>query len=380
VRIHIIFIGFATILFSNCQKPTAETKAIRKDVIETVFASGILEAENTYNLTAQNDGYLLEVNFDEGDIVKKGQKLAVVDNRENVLNAENAANMYEIALQNAKSNAPALLQAQTAVETARQKMEQDRIQEQRYRRLLESNSIARNEYETVALSFETSKNNYESALQAVKKLQQDVAQQTVSPKNQKKINEVILAKNVIYAVEKGKVYQKFKQKGDFVRRGDVIASIGDPDFIYAKVNVDEGSISKIKIGQKALVQLNAQKTNAYNAVVWEILPTFDETQQSFVCKLKFVDPLSFNIVKTQLQTNITVDTQRNALLIPRNFLEYGDFVSVIKDKKLEQVKVKTHFVSSEWVQILSGIDENMILSTTNVTGASKGGDIPESQF
>jgi HlyD family secretion protein len=380
VRAHIIIISFATILFSNCQKPTEETKPVRKDVIETVFASGVLEAENTYNLTAQNDGYLLEVNFDEGDLVKKGQKLAIVDNRENVLNAENAANLYEIALQNAKSNAPALLQAQTAVESARQKMEQDRTQEQRYRRLLESNSIARNEYETVALSFETSKNNYESAVQAVKKLQQDVEQQTVSPKNQQKINEVILSKNVIYAVERGKVYQKFKQKGDFVRRGDVIASIGDPDFIYAKVNVDEGSISKIKIGQKALIQLNAQKTMSYNAVVWEILPTFDEAQQSFVCKLKFVDPLRFNIVKTQLQTNITVDTQRNALLIPRNFLEYGDFVSVKKENKLEKVKVKTHFVSSEWVQIISGIDENMILSTTNVAGASKGGDIPESQF
>jgi len=37
---------------------TEETTPIRKDVTETVFASGVLEANNTYSLTAQTDGYL----------------------------------------------------------------------------------------------------------------------------------------------------------------------------------------------------------------------------------------------------------------------------------------------------------------------------------
>lgn len=95
-------------------------------------------------------------------------------------------------------------------------------------------------------------------------------------------------------------------------------------------------------------------------------------QQSFICQLKFKEPLDFAIIKTQLQSNITVDTQRNALLIPRNFLEYGDFVR-LKDQA-EKVKVKTNFVSSDWVQVLSGIDENTILTTTNLNGASKASD------
>jgi HlyD family secretion protein len=257
---------------SACKQPTQETTPIRQDVIETVFASGVLEADNTYNLTAQNDGYLVAVNFEEGEVVKKGQILAIVENQENALNAETADVLYENALKNTRPDAPALRQARTVVENARQKMEQDRLQAERLQRLLETNSIAKNDYETAALNYETSKNNLQNAVEALKKLQEDTEQQTVSPRNQKLLNKLALDKNTIRAVERGKIYQKLKEKGDFVRRGDIIAQIGDPDFIYARILVDEGSISKIRAGQSALVQLNAQKARSYRAKVWQILP------------------------------------------------------------------------------------------------------------
>ncbi len=353
-----------TVFVTACTQPRQETKPIRKDVTETVFASGELEAYNTYSLTAQTDGYLMTVNFNEGDVVKQGNVLAVVDNKENAYNAQSAEALYRIAEMNTRSNAPSLLQAQTSITIAEQKMKQDQLQEQRYKRLLESNSIARNEYETVLLNYETSKSNYENAVQNYKKLKQDAEQATISNKAQKQVNQTLLSKNAIHAVVSGKVYEKLKQTGDYVKRGDVIATIGDADFIYAKVNVDEASISKIKIGQEALVQLNSQKSKTYKATVWEILPSFDESQQSFVCKLKFTEPLNFSIVNTQLQSNITVGTHKNALLIPRNYLDYGGYVHV-KDQR-DKVKVETSFVSSDWVHVLSGIDENAVLTTTNV--------------
>ncbi len=362
----VIFIALALIA-SSCKQPKEETMPIRKDVLETVFAAGVLEANNTYNLTAQMDGYLQNVSFKEGDMLKTGQVLAKIDNQENAFNAENAAALYDISVNNTRSNAPLLAQAQAAVNSAKLKLEQDQVQEQRYKRLLESNSIARSEYETALLSYQTSLNNYQSTLQSCKKLQQDAEQQTISTNTQKKIAQLTLSKNAVKAPAGGKVYQKFKQNGDYVRRGDVIATVGDVDFIYAKVNIDESSIAKIKVGQTALVQLNSQKDKTYRAEVWEILPSFDEAQQSFICKLLFIDHLEFRIVKTQLQTNIEVGMQKNALLIPRNYLEPGGFVTVkVKKDKEKKVKVSTNFVSTEWVQVLSGINDNEILITTKL--------------
>ena len=43
--------------------------------------------------------------------------------------------------------------------------------------------------------------------------------------------------------------------GDYVRKGDVIAVVGSPNVIYAKLNVDETNMSKLK-----------KRTNGYDKV------------------------------------------------------------------------------------------------------------------
>ncbi|KOY86096.1 hypothetical protein AD998_08005 [bacterium 336/3] len=348
----------------SCGKKTEETKPIRKDVTETVFASGILEAKGTYNLTAQMEGYLVQISFEEGDLVKEGKILAVVENKESSFNTESASALYQLAQSNTQSNAPALAQAKTSIDIAKQKMEQDALQEQRYKKLLESNSIARVEYENISLGYQTSKSNYEAAIENYKRVQRDAEQQLINNKVSRDVNTVVLGKNQIRAVVAGKIYKKNKQVGDYVRRGDIIATIGDAQHMYAKVNIDESNIAKIKVGQEAVIQLNTQKSKNYMGIVTEIYPSFDEASQSFIAKIAFKDSLDFRIINTQLQTNIMTGFQKNALLIPRNYMDFGGFVQ-IKGKK-ERTKIKTQFISSDWVQVLEGIDENAVLITENI--------------
>jgi multidrug efflux pump subunit AcrA (membrane-fusion protein) len=372
-------IAIASVFFlASCGKKTQETKPIRKDVIETVFASGILEAKNTYTLKAQTDGYLSAVNFEEGDVVKLGKILAIVDNKESGFNQESAKELYNIAQSNTQSNAPALLQAQNAINLNKQKMEQDFVQFQRYKKLWDSNSIAKVDFENTELQYKTSKITYESSLENYKQLKQQAEQQVISNKVAKEVNSVVLNKNQIKAVKSGKVFKKYKQVGDYVTRGEAIALIGEPTNIYAKVNIDESNIGKIKVGQEALIQLNTNKEKTYKATVAEIYPSFDETTQSFICKITFNEPLDFAIIKTQLQSNITVGMNKNALLIPRNFVDFGGNVQ-IKGQK-EKVKITTKFASSDWVQVLSGISDNTILITENVSANKTATSEVGSQF
>lgn len=360
-----VIISIATVcLLSACGKQTQETKPIRKDVIETVFASGILEAKNTYTLKAQTDGYLSAVNFEEGNVVRSGQVLAVVDNKESGFNQESAKDLYDIAQSNTQNNAPALLQAQNVISLNKQKMEQDFVQFQRYKKLWEDNSIAKVDLENSELQYKTSKTNYESSLENYKQIKQQAEQQVISNKAMKEVNTIVLSKNQIKAQKSGKIYKKYKQIGDYVTRGEAIALIGEPSEIYAKVNIDESNINRIKAGQEALVQLNTNKDKTYRGTVAEIYPAFDESTQSFICKITFNEALDFSIVNTQLQSNITVATTKNALLIPRNFVDFGGNVE-IKGKK-EKVKITTKFASSDWVQVLSGITDNTILVTDNL--------------
>ncbi len=352
------------LVLASCGKKTAETKPIRKDVTETVFASGVLEAEGTYNLTARADGYIRQITFKEGDIVHEGKVLAVIDNMENIINTQSAEALYTIAMSNTSPFAPALMQANNAIVIAKQKMELDSLQAQRYSRLLQANSIARADYDNVLLQYHTSKSNYLNAAENYRLLQQQSAQQLINSNTQKRVTSVLAGNNEIRAVVSGKVYKKYRQPGDYVRKGDVLAVIASAQYIYAKVNIDETNIEKVKPGQEAVIQLNTSKAKTYRATVAEIYPAFDESSQSFCCKLVFTDTLDFRITGTQLQANIIVDVRKSALLIPRNYLDFGGHVLVKGGKA--PIKIVTKFVSNSWVQVLSGIDEHTILVTDNI--------------
>jgi HlyD family secretion protein len=365
VKVKIIYGILLALFLNSCGKKTEETKPIRKTVTETIFASGVLEARNTYYLSAQADGYLIAVNFEEGDMVSEGKILAVVDNKESQFNNESADDLFKIAEANTSKSAPLLAQAQNSIEVSKEKMELDYNQYLRYKKLWENNSVAKIDYENSELQYNTSKKNYENSVENYKQIKQQADQQVISNKAAKKINQVVVGKNEIKAVNSGKIYEKFKQVGDFVKRGEAIALIGDANDIYALVNIDEANVGKVKIGQDATIELNTIKNKTYKGKVMAIYPSFNENTQSFTCKISFADSLDFRIVNTQLQSNIIVSTTENALLIPRNYLDFGGNVQIKGGK--EKVKITTQFISNQWVQVLSGIDENTTLVTDNLS-------------
>lgn len=357
-----IVLSFVFVLFS-CGKKTNETTPVRKDVTETVFASGTLEPENKYNLIAQSEGYIIDLRFNNGDEIKEGQVLAVIDNKTNAINASSTENLTGLAAQNASAEGPTLKQAAANLQLLKEKFEQDSVQLTRYQKLIQSNSVSKLELENVKLAFENSKTNYINAGQNFKLLKQQTEQQLIIQKSQRDVNSVSNDNNEVKAVLAGKIYKKVKEKGDYVRRGDVIAVIGNSGALYARLNIDENNISKIKLGQQTIVQLNVDKEKTYQAEISEIIPSFDEATQSFICKAKFTESISFNISGTQLQANIIIDNKKNALVIPKTYLGYGN---VVKTKDKGNVTIKPGFISGEWVEVLEGLDETTIILNDNI--------------
>ncbi len=356
----------ALLLATACGKKMEEATPIRKDVTETVFASGELEADGTYSLTAQTSGYLVQVNFSEGDLVKAGTVLALIDNKENLFNTESAQALYKIAESNMATSAPALAQARNAIRTAAEILRNDSVNYKRYALLAKSNSVSQVEAENALLKYRTAQASYQSSIEAYNLQEQQARQALINQKAQKEVSGTSLGNNRIRAVVGGKVYKKHKQRGDYVRAGDVIAELGDARLIYAKVSVDESNIRKIAVGQQAVVQLNTDKSKKYNATVHEIYPAFDEATQSFYCKLFFTDTLGFTITGTQLQSNIVTGFQKNAMLIPRNFLGFDGTVQVKGEAAPRKVNVL--FVGTDWVQVIQGLHDTDVLVTDNIVG------------
>ena len=327
IKILTIISGLA--MLSSCGNKSAETKPIRKNITETVFASGVLVPENQYNLTAQSEGYLIALNFIEGDTVKEGTILAVIDNKQNYFNAQSANAILSIAGTNISPNAPALKQVEANIVLAQLKLKEDALQAERYKKLVDDKSVSKLEYENTLLAMENSKANLASLQESYNLLKQQAEQQLIIQKSQTGINSFFQGNNEIKAVIGGKVFQKLKQLGDYVRKGDVIAVIGNQNDIYSKLSIDETNIAKIKLGQKAIIQLNTNKEKNYNGTVTEIYPAFDDQSQSFYCKVRFTDKMDFRISGTQLQANIVIGEKNNVLVIPKNYLGYGNKVNEV---------------------------------------------------
>lgn len=348
----LIYSLFLTVFLTSCGRNTSVVKPQRKDLTEMIFASGILEADAQYNLTAQTDGYLVSLTFKEGDLVNQGQLLALIDNNQNVINSESAIALHRIAKDNTRASAPSLRQISANVASAAAKLKLDQEQADRYKRLYENNSVSKLEYENAQLTAVSSKASLDAVREQYNNQEVSAKQQEVTQRFMSDANRVVKSQNQVRVVATGRVYDKKKQLGDYVKKGDVIAVIGNPNLIYARLNVDETNMAKLKTGQEVIVQLNTDKARSYRATLHQILPLFDAASQSFQVKAYFTDSLDFRITGTQLQANVIIGEKKNALVIPRNYLGYGNKVS-LKDKTVRIIK--PGIISSDWVEVLSGL-------------------------
>jgi len=344
-------------LFS-CGK-SEEIQPINQDIKELVFASGQLEWDDSYNLTAQTDGVIQNANFEVGNTVTKGKTIATLDNEINKINAQTSQEQLVISNENVTSNAPALTQLEQNIQFAESKYLQDKKNAERYERLNQQNIGSKVEYENAQLAVKNSLSNLNSLRKQYRVILQQAKQQQIATKGQLKSNQVVKNYNSIIVTESGTIIKKLKNNGDYIKKGEVIATIANQSKVEAVLNVDENSIGKVKLGQTVFIKLNTNKNTILNGKVSEILSAFDQQTQSFICKVTFEKPIENSLFGTQLEANILVGEKKNALLIPRNYVGFGNKVN-IKGKE-ESVIIKPGIISTEYVEVLDGVTKDDVL-------------------
>ena len=353
-----IFIILTAAFFFSCNKDK-EITPINQDIKELVFASGQLEWDDSYNLTAQTDGVLQNANFEIGNKVTKGKTLAIIDNKTNQINSQTAQEQLVISNENITDNAPQIQQLKQNIQFAENKYNQDKLQVERYKKLYETQSIAKIELENIQLNASNSLSNLNALKKQILQFKQQAKQQQINAKGQVLNNQVIKNYNLVVVTENGTIIKKLKNNGDYVRKGEIIATIANAQKVEAVLNVDENSIGKVKLGQTVFVQLNTNKNATFNGKITEILAAFDEKTQSFICKVTFDKPFDNSLFGTQLEANILVGEKKNALLVPRNYVGFGNKVNV-KGKE-EYVIIKPGIISTEYVEVLDGIEKNDVI-------------------
>jgi multidrug resistance efflux pump len=355
-------IFFTPIIFLSllsCGGEKEEIQPIRTNITETVFASGSIEAIDKYNLSAQTEGYLLELFVQDGDSVSAGQLLARIDNSSTEAQAASTQQQLAIAVQNVTANGPALKELESNISFAEKKVIQDKLIYERYSRLIASDAASTIQFENSKLNYENSVANLNALKERYKSVKQQAEMSKLALQATAKTQSNAAFFNEVKALENGKVAKIFKKKGDFIRKGDAIAMLANMNTLVAKLNLDENSIAKVQIGQNVHLRLNATKDELIEGKVIRIYPLFDEASQSYLVDVSFNTPLQFNVLGTRLEANIDISTKEKVLLIPRSYLSFSETVLVKGEK--EPRKVKVGIRSTEYVEILEGLSESDFL-------------------
>ena len=355
MRLSIVLCVILSLLFNACSRNGEFVRPVEKSLMEAVYASGIVVSENEYQAFSQVDGYIAEKLVNDGDTVKKGDALFVIEADQQNARYRIAKENYELAQQNFNADSPILNELKAAAASAKSKMQFDSVNFVRYTNLLAQNATSRAEYDRIRLAYENSRNDFQLADSRLRKTYSQLSTELKNAESQYKIARDESSRYIIRSQVDGVVFKTFKENGELIRRTEVIAVVGSMDSFYLQLNVDELDIHRIKPGQPVLVKIDAYPQQVFNAEIIRIIPLVDSRQQSLRVDAKLKDRLPGGFSGLALEANIVIREVEQALVIPKSALLAGDSVMIKTESGQKKIKIKKGISTLDEVEVVEGL-------------------------
>ena len=260
----IIGLSKAGVLGSDRSTKVAVEALGKKDIIETVSASGKIYPVSEVKISPDVSGEITELYIEEGDSVRKGQILAAI-NSIIYKSMVTKANAQLNQTQSSVSNASALM------EQAKAQLEQAKATYQRNKSLFDDDVISAAEFESAEATYKAAKATYAAALESIQgnKYGVESARANVNEARQS------LQRTTLYSPMNGIVSKLFVKKGERVvgtaqMAGTEIMRVADMSKMKVDVEVGENDIQKVKYGDTANVEVEAYPSRVFKGIVVQI--------------------------------------------------------------------------------------------------------------
>jgi HlyD family secretion protein len=270
-----------------------------------------------------------------------------------------------MALANLGKSSPVLKELMAAVDAAKTKMEFDSLNFVRYTNLLKSNATTRAEYDRMKLQFDNSKNEYILQKSRLGKTQNQLYIELQNAKSQLQIAGDESGRYTVRSQIAGRVFKTMKERGELVRRNEVVAIVGMDDAFYLQLNVDELDVQRLKLGQRVLAKIDAYPGKFFEGRVSKIYPMINKQQQSIRVDADLAAPLPGNFSGLALEANIVIQEKQNALVIPKAVLLPGDSLNIKTEDGIKKIKIIRGIETLDEVEIAEGLDSAEYLIVQN---------------
>ncbi|HLG33370.1 MAG TPA: efflux RND transporter periplasmic adaptor subunit [Bacteroidia bacterium] len=245
----------------------AVEKVKKRNIIETVTASGKIEPETEVKISPDVSGEIVELPVKVGDRVTKGQLLAKIKPEiyESLLERANAA------VNTARSQ---LLSAKARLNQAKSQLEKAEINYNRNKKLFEKKLISNAEFENIESGYEVAKGENEAAVQNVKSAEYNVTSSEAALKESRDQ----LLKTTILAPADAIISKLNSRKGERVVgtsqfAGTEIMSLSNLNEMQVNVNVNENDIVRVNMNDTAIIDVDAYPDRKFKGLVTEVANT-----------------------------------------------------------------------------------------------------------
>ncbi len=243
-------------------------------------ATGIFEA-TTVIVSAETSGKILTMNIQEGDSVKKGETIAVIDTTLLVLQQK----QIESQRQSAESNSPDIAAQAAAL---RSQIAHQQHECERFARLLADGATTQKQYEDAQSQLTVLKSQLTALLSTLGKNRSSISDNAVAIQYQSEQIEAQIEKSIIDSPISGTVLIKYAEPGEFATPGRPLCKLANLNDIYLRSYFTASQLADIKIGQKVTVIADFGGDEQYEypgSITWiaqesEFTPKSIQTQDS----------------------------------------------------------------------------------------------------
>jgi multidrug efflux pump subunit AcrA (membrane-fusion protein) len=362
MTVYRVFLVGAALTFTGCWgcRRVVTIHAQRKELIETVYASGKIVPGDEYSLAALCTGRIVRKFVRDGETVHKGQVLFEVSAEDAHRRADAAAGTYAIAENNLSDRGPRLKDLELALQNANLRLQNDSLVYFRWKQLWIDNIGSRTNLDNCRINYEMARNEKRIAEQKYQAAMNELQVTRNNARTQLSAVQKELEEYSIRSDREGIVYQTFKEAGEAVRLNEVVALVGSSRRPEIRLAVDQQDIGRIAPGQTILVQSDAAGDRIYAARVIRIYPVMNEVDQTFRVDAEFSGEAP-SFIHSSVEANIIIRRKQGCLVLPRTALAAKDSVRIGERGGWRMVQVKTGISTLDDVEILSGIDERAVV-------------------
>lgn len=364
--------------------PKKEIKVGRGDIYLEVSATGAVKPQvgAQVKVGARISGRVEKLLVKQGDYVKKGELIAVIEHEEIKRQVERYQSAYREALaqvEKVKLTYPERISAQKkTIQALQSELSQLEREAKRLEILYKDGLISKTELERIERDKEVKAHQLEAQKAQLRSLEFEYEKELERAKAQvdisrKQLEEAKVREQYafIYSPISGFVSEVTTQQGE-----TVVAGLNAPTFITVVdlsrleiwCYIDETDIGKIKPGMEAVFRVDSFPEKSFRAKVRTIYPgaLIRNNVVFYITVLDILDPY-LDYLRPEMTAQVTVfaGKKEGVLVVPSNAVKIDKqgkpFVYVKKGTKWEKRYVKTGWESRGKIEVSEGLSEGEII-------------------